>query len=306
MKDYCPNTLQKNLQLRARIIDAIRRFFVDNDYLEVETPIRIPAPAPEAHIDAVESGDWFLQASPELCMKRLLAAGSQRIFQICKCFRQAERGRLHLPEMTLLEWYRAGANYFDIMNECEALMGAVFQKINSGDTLIFQGREINCAPPWRRISVCEAYDQFASLCLEEALAKDRFDEIMVAEIEPNLGQSKPVFLYDYPAERGALARLKPNNHQYAERFELYIGGLELCNAFSELTDPVEQRKRFESERNRRKDSGKFIYPMPEKFLTALGDMPEAAGNALGIDRLVMLFTDATKIDDVVAFTPEEL
>jgi lysyl-tRNA synthetase class 2 len=208
--------------------------------------------------------------------------------------------------MTLLEWYRAGGNYFDIMNECEALIGEVIQKINSGDTLIFQGREINCAPPWHRISVCEAYDQFTSLSLDEALANDRFDEIMVAEIEPNLGRLKPVFLYDYPAERGALSRLKPNNHKYAERFELYIGGLEICNAFSELTDPVEQRKRFESERNRRKDSGKYIYPMPEKFFTALGDMPEAAGNALGIDRLVMLFTDKNKIDDVVAFTPEEL
>jgi lysyl-tRNA synthetase class 2 len=297
---------RENLIVRARIIQAIRSFFIDHDYIEIETPIRIPAPAPESHIDAVESGDWFLQTSPELCMKMLLAAGFRRIFQICKCFRQAERGRWHLPEMTMLEWYRINSSYLDMMHECEILIDHIARQLNSKNTLTYQDAEIDLTLPWSRISVAEAFKSFTSMSMEAALENDRFDEIMVEAIEPNLGQRRPAFLYDYPASRGALARTKPEDRRYAERFELYIGGLEICNAFSELTDPVEQRQRFESERNRRKDFGKSIYPMPEKFLNALGDMPEAAGNALGIDRLVMLFADTHNIDEVVAFTPEEL
>lgn len=297
---------KENLISRARILQAIRSFFMDNDYLEIETPIRIPAPAPETHIDAVESGDWFLQTSPELCMKMLLTAGFPRIFQICKCFRQGERGRLHLPEMTMLEWYRTNSSYLEMMNECEKLINHVARQFHLKNKMTYQGTEIDLAPPWPRISVAEAFKRFSAISMEAALANDRFDEIMVEAIEPNLSQLHPVFVYDYPAARGALARPKPEDRRYAERFELYIGGLEICNAFSELTDPVEQRQRFESERNRRQASGRLIYPMPEKFLLALGDMPEAAGNALGIDRLVMLFTDSNKIDDVVGFTPEEL
>jgi len=306
MLNYQQTGRKENLIIRARIIQAIRSFFIDHDYIEIETPIRIPAPAPESHIDAVESGDWFLQTSPELCMKMLLAAGFRRIFQICKCFRQAERGRRHLPEMTMLEWYRINSSYLDLMNECEILIGQVARQINSKNTLTYQGAEIDLAPPWSRISVAEAFKSFTSMSMEAAVENDRFDEIMVEAIEPNLGQSHPVFLYDYPASRGALARTKPQDRRYAERFELYIGGLEICNAFSELTDAVEQRQRFESERNRRKDLGKSIYPMPEKFLSTLDVLPEAAGNALGIDRLVMLFADSHDIDEVVAFTPEEL
>jgi lysyl-tRNA synthetase class 2 len=306
MGPYRQTSLQENLQLRAHIIWAIRRFFADNDYLEVETPIRIPAPAPEAHIEAVESENWFLQTSPELCMKQMLAAGFHRIFQICKCFRQKERGRLHLPEMTLLEWYRAGSNYQEMMNECEALIGSITRKIGSEDILIYQGKEIRLTPPWPRISVSDTFKKFGSISLEAALEQDQFDDIMVAEIEPNLGQIQPVFLYDYPASRAALARLKPQDPQYAERFELYIGGLEICNAFNELTDPVEQRARFEREQDHRRESDKSVYPMPDKFLAALNDLPEAAGNALGIDRLTMLFTDSRQIDEVVTFTPEEL
>jgi lysyl-tRNA synthetase class 2 len=303
---YRQQKIKKNLIIRAQIIQTIRRFFIGNGYLEIETPIRIPAPAPEVHIEAVESGDWFLQTSPELCMKRLLAAGFPRIFQICKCFRQGERGRLHLPEMTLLEWYRIGSSYLELMDECESLIGQVGRQINSKNIITYQGTEIDLTIPWLRISVAEAFKKFTSISIEAALENDRFDEIMLDVIEPNLTQSQPVFLYDYPASRGALARLKPQDSRYAERFELYIGGLEICNAFSELTDPVEQRTRFEREQERRRESGKRVYPMPDKFLAALENMPAAAGNALGIDRLVMLFTDTKKIDDGVAFTPEEL
>ena len=303
---YQQKRRKEKLILRTRIIQAVRDFFIDHDYIEVETSIRIPAPAPETHIDAVESGDWFLQTSPELCMKQLLAVGFDRIFQICKCFRKGERGRWHLPEMTMLEWYRINSNYLDMMNECETLISQVARQINSKSMMIYQGTAIDLTLPWRKISVAEAFRRFASMSMEAALENDRFDEIMVEAIEPNLGQPQPVFLYDYPLSRGALARAKPQDGRYAERFELYIGGLEICNAFSELTDPVEQRRRFEFERNRRQASGRLVSPMPEKFLTALGEMPEAAGNALGVDRLVMLFADAQKIDGVVAFTPEEL
>ena len=197
MGNFRQASLQENLQLRACIIQAIRRFFVDRDYLEVETPIRIPAPAPEAHIDAVESGDRFLQASPELCMKRLLAAGIHRIFQICKCFRQGERGRLHLPEMTLLEWYRADSNYLDMMDECEALINSVARRNGSKeDILIYQGKEIKLTPPWPRISVSEAFEKLGSIPLQVALERGQFEEIMVEKIESNLAQTRPVFMYD--------------------------------------------------------------------------------------------------------------
>jgi elongation factor P--(R)-beta-lysine ligase len=303
---YRQSACLSNLRLRARILRTVRQFFTENDYLEVETPIRIPAPAPEAHIDAQPSGDWYLQTSPELCMKRLLAAGYPRIFQICKCFRSNERGRRHLPESTLLEWYTAGHDYTDMMAQCEALLTDLACGIGKQAELVYQGRRIDLARPWPRLTVAEACDRFASVSMAGALRENRFDEVMGLEIEPHLGIDKPVFLYDYPAACGALARLKPDDRRLAERFELYIGGLELCNAFSELNDPLEQRLRFEAEQKLRRSTGKSVYPMPEGFLSALQDMPAAAGNALGIDRLVMLFADTAEIDEVVAFTPEEL
>ena len=306
MGKYRQSALRPNLLLRARIIQAIRSFFIDHRYLEVETPIRIPAPAPEAHIDAVVAGEWFLQTSPELCMKRLLAAGFHRVFQICKCFRDKERGAKHLPELTMLEWYATGRNYTDLMDECEDLISSVARLINGSEIITYGGRKINMSAPWTRMAVSEAFQQYASLSMEASLAKDCFDEVMADEIEPNLGAAKPLFLYDYPAPRAALARLKPGNNLLAERFELYIAGIELCNGFSELIDPVEQKTRFEKEQQIRRSLGHPVNPIPQKFLNALKDMPDAAGNAVGIDRLVMLFSDATDIDDVVTFTPEEL
>ena len=306
MNTYRQATIQKNLQLRAHIIQAVRQFFIENDYLEVETPYRIPSPPPEEFIDAQPSGNWYLHTSPELCMKRLLAAGYPRIFQICKCFRQNERGSKHLPELTMLEWYTAWATYHDVMIQCEELVGFVAQNTGHGQHINFQGSKISLRSPWPKTRVAETFDQFASLPMKIALQENRFDELMVGEIEPQLGFEKPVFIYEYPASCAALARLKPDDRSVAERFELYIGGLELCNGFSELTDPVEQRIRFEWEKEQRRIAGKTIYPIPEKFLGSLQDMPEAGGNALGIDRLVMLFADTLNINDVVAFTPEEL
>lgn len=297
--------IKTNLVLRAGIIQSVRMFFASHNYLEVETPIRIPAPAPEAHIDAIESEDRFLHTSPELCMKRLLASGYFRIFQICRCFRQNERGSRHIPEFTMLEWYRAGSDYFDMMKETEELIKYVAFKSGFGSCITYQASRIDLDISWARMTVADAFDRYASVPVDKALSEDRFDETM-AEIEPALGQGTPLFLYDYPASCGALAKLKTGYSSIAERFELYIGGVELCNGFTELTDPKEQRVRFEKELAFRKKAGKKEYPMPEKFLEALACMPDASGNALGIDRLVMLFADTTIIDDVVAFTPEEL
>ena len=306
MAEYRQSIIKDNLHLRARIIQAIRTFFTDDDYLEIDTPIRIPAPAPEAHIDAVATDGQYLQTSPELCMKQLLAAGLPRIFQVCKCFRQHERGHKHLPELTMLEWYHNGGNYLGLMDECEELICFVARHLGRGSQLTYRNRPIELATPWLRLSVAEAFSQYSSKSMTTAMATDCFDEVMALEIEPNLGDPIPVFLYDYPARYGALARLKPQDPFLAERFELYIAGIELCNGFSELTDAAEQRKRFEEELLLRQSLNKSPRPMPEKFLQALADMPDAAGNALGIDRLVMLFADTDKIDDVVAFTPEEL
>jgi len=306
MATYRQSNLKHNLHLRSQIIQAVRRFFTERGYLEVETPIRIPAPAPEAHIDAVAAGDWFLQTSPELCMKQLLAAGFPRIFQICKCFRNRERGRKHLPELTMLEWYRAEGNYLDLMEECEALLIFIAHELGRRQKLNYGRRQIELSRPWVRLPVSSAFAKYGSVSMAEALAAGRFDEVMAFEIEPQLGAPVPVFLCDYPAAHGALARLKPRDPTLAERFELYVAGIELCNGFSELKDAAEQRERFEKEQQLRRSLNKPVYPMPHRFLEVLPAMPEACGNALGIDRLVMLFADTDRIDDVVAFTPEEL
>jgi len=294
------------LRRRARMIRAIRRFFQDRDFLEIETPIRIPSPAPESHINAVASGEWFLQPSPELCMKRLLAAGYPRIFQICKCFRAGERGDRHLPEFTMLEWYRAGTDYRSLMDDCEALIPFIGRELGFGGIISWQGREIRLEAPWERITVGEAFMRSASMTATEALKADRFDEILACEVEPHLGMRSPVFLYEYPVELGSLARVKEGDPAIAERFELYCAGLELANAFSELTDAGEQRRRFEKVFRERRRYGNPVYPMPERFLAALPRMSPSAGIALGIDRLAMLLSDKSRIDEVVAVTPELL
>jgi lysyl-tRNA synthetase class 2 len=239
-------------------------------------------------------------------MKRMMAAGYEKVFQICRCWRERERGSLHLPEFTLLEWYRAGGDYLSLMEECEELIRSVVTGIGLGQKLIFRGREIDLSEPWQRISVNEAFHRYTQTSVTEALGKGLFDEIMVQDIEPKLGLGKPTFIYDYPAQRGALARLKQEDQTVAERFELYTGGLELANGFSELVDSEEQRRRFHLENENRKSFGKSVYAMPEKFLGELDNMPPSAGIALGVDRLVMVFLDVKIIDEVVAFTPEEL
>jgi lysyl-tRNA synthetase class 2 len=290
------------LETRALIIQDIRAFFINRGYLEVETPHRIPSNAPELHVDPVSTGSWALHTSPELSMKRLLAAGYEQLFQICRVWRDGERGRHHLPEFTLLEWYRSEVDYRALMTECMELL---FVLVPEGK-LLRQGRTIDLSMPWPQFTVAEAFAHYASMTLNEALAADCFEETLVTEVEPHLGKERPVFLIEYPSRLAALARTKPSEPQLAERFELYIDGLELANAFSELNDPLEQRRRFEADEELRLACGKQPYPLPEKFLSELAVMPESAGIALGLDRLIMLLIDAEKIDEVVAFTPEEL
>ncbi len=293
------------LQKRAALIQGLRAFFIDRDYLEVDTPVRVPVIAPETYIEPELSGDFFLQTSPELCMKRLLAAGAERIFQICRCFRRSERGRLHLPEFTMLEWYRTGTDYAGLMDECEDLLRSLSGSCDI-DRVERNGGLISFESPWERMTVADAFRSYGGISVEKALANDSFEEILVSRIEPHLGFTKPVFLYDYPVELGALARVQKGNPQVAERFELYVGGIELANGFSELIDPEEQRSRFLADRARIKEQGRDPGPMPERFLDDLSNMPPAAGIALGVDRLIMLFLGAESIDDAVTFIPEEL
>ena len=294
------------LGLRAALIHNIRHFFIRHNFLEVETPLRIPAPAPEEHTEAIQSDNWFLQTSPELCMKRLLAAGYPQIFQISKCFRAAERGSKHLPEFTMLEWYVAQFDYHQLMEQCEAMLIAAFKDMGHTQNIIWQNKKINLTSPWERLSVADAFSRYTPISLQEALHQDKFDEIMVEYIEPRLGIDCPTFIHDYPAKLAALAKIKKSDPPVAERFELYIGGLELANGFSELTDAREQRQRFEEASEARARKNWARYAMPAKFLQALQTMPKSAGIALGIDRLAMVLANTDKIDDVVAFTPETL
>ncbi len=298
--------LFKNLKTRSLVIQCIRDFFISNGYIEVETPIRCPSIIPEAHIDPVISEDQYLQASPELCMKRLLALNFKKIFQICKCFRKDERSPSHLPELTLLEWYAKEETYLDLMDQCQLLFQHIASSLGMGTSLIYQDMPIDLETPFQRMTVEEAFKRYSSKTSIQALEDGSFHEIMGFEIEARLGIKKPCILYDYPAPLAALARLKPEDKSLAQRFELYVAGIELANGFTELIDPVQQRQRFIRENKIRASRGQEALPLPEKFLTDLEAVPDAAGIALGIDRLVMLFCNTSLIDQVIAFTPESL
>lgn len=290
----------KRLQLRAAFFQAIRSFFQEQGFLEVDTPIRQPLVIPEQNIVPVPSGTHFLQSSPELYMKRLLAAGCEQIFQICRCFRYGERGRLHLEEFVMLEWYRMDADYDDLMNDCEKLFAYLLAEMK-GCSLPVALHE-----PWEKISVEEAFKKYCSVTPEEALQQDSFDILLVEKIEPYLGRKRPAFLYDYPLELASLARPKPGRPSLAERFELYVTGIELANGFSELTDPVLQRSRFEEECRKMDTNLENRKKIPELFLEALESLDKAAGIAMGLDRLFMLFLEENKLDSVVTFAPGEL
>jgi lysyl-tRNA synthetase class 2 len=298
---------ESGLRKRAQLIQVIRTFFNKRGYLEVDTPVRLPVVVPEAHNLVVESEDYILQTSPEICMKRLLAeSGCEKIFQICRCYRKNERGDRHLPEFTMLEWYRTDCDYHSLMDECEDFIIAAAEECGHKNMLSYQGRDISLGKPWDRITVFEAFARYGPVSMDRAMREETFDEILCTHIEPQLGVNKPLFLYDYPVELGALARKKKEDPSIAERFEIYIAGVELANGFSELIDAEEQRQRFELEIMNIAAQGRQAPRLPEKFLQALATMPEAAGIALGVDRLAMILFDAGKIDHVVPFVPEDL
>ena len=290
------------LALRSAALRVVRDFFYGRSFIEVDTPVRIQAPAQETHIDAPPSGNAWLRPSPELHMKRLLAAGHTRIFQMGPCFRSGECGSRHNPEFTMLEWYRAGADYTDILRDTEALVTRVFTTLLKRTTFTYRGTAIKLALPWTRVSVRDAYWWWAGWDPVEQWDADRFDADMVEKIEPMLPRDTPCVLTDYPIPAASLARLKPDDPSVAERWEVYIGGLELANAYSELCDPVIQRKRFLKAAAERCALGKSEYPFDEDFFAALEQgMPPCGGIALGIDRLVMLLCDAADIADVRPF-----
>jgi len=291
---------QKRLYLRAAFFQAIRSFFEEQGFLEVDTPVRQPLLIPEQNIVPVPAGEHFLQSSPELYMKRILASGCERIFQICRCFRYGENGRLHLEEFVMLEWYRLDADYSDLMQDCERLF------------LFLQSAVPGCAfpvpveKPWERISVEQAFQKYCGISVAQALQQDRFDILLVEKIEPNLGKNSPAILYDYPIELASLARTKPENPEVAERFELYMEGIELGNGFSELTDSVLQRKRFVEEYKNLNIYSESQQKLPEFFLQELEKIDTAAGIAMGLDRLFMLLIGKNSLAGSVTFAPDEL
>ena len=307
--------MTKRLNERGAILRGIRRFFEARGFLEVETPILVPSPGLDVHLDAFElettvgaSPARYLITSPEYQMKRLLADGYEKIFQVTKVFRRGERGARHNPEFTMLEWYRANASVLDVMRDTEELVAETTDgKIALGP------RRVLTMPPFPRMTVCEAFESFARVTPDETLRlaaeeEDVFFRLLVERVEPKIELlDRPLFLTEYPATQASLARNKPDDPRVAERFELYVAGVELCNGFGELTDPTEQRARLERDRRERKIRGLPVYPLDERFLGALvRGIPESGGNALGVDRLVALACGTTNIGDVMAFTEDEL
>ncbi len=294
--------IKSNLMRRAQIYDLARDFFRGRGFFEVETPTRVPAIAPELNIVPEESSDWYLITSPELHMKRLLAAGYPRIFQISHCFRKGERGRLHNPEFSLLEWYRSAAGFQDVIIDTEQLVTAIAGKLESGNTINYQGNKVDLSLPWPRLPVREAFIENAGWDPVANYEPERFDHDMATLVLPKLESARPTVLVEYPAAAASLARLKPGDPAVAERAEVFISGLEIANAYSELTDADEQRKRFEAEIQQiQREQGRKM-KMPESFIEAVGYMPECGGIALGMERLVMLFCNAGSIEEVTAFT----
>lgn len=287
------------LKRRAEIVVTMRAFFAKMGFLEVETPVRIAAPAPEPHIDCPEvmpprSGGArsYLRASPELQMKKLLAAGLDRIYQIGPCFRDGENGARHRPEFTMVEWYRRDAGYLDIMDDIESLFGWFA-------ALPYWGGE---PPPFghgpfKRVTVRDAYARWADWDPWDEWDQDRFDNDMAMKIEQALKDEGAVFLMDYPPQAASLAKLRGD---VAERWELYLDGIELANCFTELCDPNEQRRRFETARKERRRLDEADYPIDEDFLASLESIGSAAGVALGVDRLVMVLLGAEDICQVRA------
>lgn len=309
------------LEARLRVLAAIRRFFTERDFLEVETPALQVSPGLEPHLMAFETtlrGPFsdagrtrYLHTSPEFAMKKLLAGGLPRIFQMARVYRNGERSEHHHPEFTMLEWYRAGASYVDLMDDTEGLLSAVgidrpttrmtvqdaFARFAGIDLLATVPDPFDPAPPPEALKAEAA--RIGVRVGEGDSWDDAFFHVFLARIEPVLGRDGPVILHDWPACMAALSRRKDDDPRVCERFEVYLDGVELANAFGELTDPVEQRRRFEHDMDLKERLYGFRYPIDEAFLEAVGRLPPCAGIALGVDRLVMAVTGASRIEDVL-------
>lgn len=347
---------------RARIVKAIRDFFWQEGFLEVETPQLVPQPSMEPYLEVFESTlldehrqpfRSFLTSSPEFAMKKLLTAGQptgqttkptskqtsstnptqpsyDKLFQVCKSFRNQEGwSERHNPEFTILEWYRTNSDYTQLMQDCEDVFRFIATEVFQTTSIQFRGRTFDLAQPWERLSVPEAFAQYAQIDLDTMLSPDKlaaaaqakgyavtpettweenFNQIFLNEIEPHLGTGpQPTILYDYPAEMAALSRRKTSDSRLAERFEFYFAGLEMGNAFSELTDWQEQLTRLNADRAEKERLGRTLFEIDQDFIAALKQgIPDCAGIAVGVDRLCMVFLDAETIQDVLFFPATEL
>lgn len=298
------------LAARARAFALVRSFFDRRGFVEVDTPSMVPCPGLDLHLDAygvADSPHWLI-TSPEYQMKRLLVGGVPRCYQLARCYRRGEVGGRHNPEFVMLEWYRAFAPVDEIIADTEDLVRHVITELAGKSEVEVEGVRVNLSAPFERLTVGDAFARYANVSADEAIAwatndEDRFFRVLVEDVEPALARlGRPVFLTDYPAPFASLARLSPSDPRVAERFELYVGSLEVCNGFGELTDPVEQRQRFLRDQEHRRSQGKPVYPIDERFLAALEEgMPPSTGNALGLDRLVALGLSAKSIADVTSF-----
>jgi lysyl-tRNA synthetase class 2 len=287
----------ERLRLRDLVVRRLRRWFHDRGYVEVETPQRVACPGIDAHIDALPAGEGlYLATSPELEMKKLLAAGLRRIVQVARAFRADERGERHNAEFTLLEWYAAGEDYHDLMAHTEELVAeaaAVLESEGIATRLTAWPR------PFARLGVDEAFERWAGWRPSQAFDEERFFEDFVTIVDARLEALGAVFLADWPAPAGALARRSGADPAICERVELVLDGVEICNGFSELTAAGEQQERFERDNAERVRRGKAPYPIDRRFLDALAyGIPACAGNALGVDRLLMALTGSRRLADV--------
>ena len=311
-----PTAPLPHLRLRADILQQIRHFFKIRQVLEVETPLMCHTSVTDPFIQSIpalfqshpnhDPTPYYLQTSPEFAMKRLLAAGSGSIFQLCKAFRQGEVGHLHNPEFTLLEWYRLGFSHHDLMNEMDELLQLILHtekadRITYADLfrthLQIDAHQASLAA----LSTCANQRQIA--VASTITDRDTWLNLLMTHcIEPVLGQDRPCFIYDFPASQAALAKLLPGDPRLAARFEVYVKGIELANGFHELQDALEQRRRFEQNQHMRQEMGLPDIPIDQPFLAALAHgLPDCAGVALGIDRLIMLATGSEQISQVLSF-----